>query len=727
MDWRGVYEHRYFVLDGCRLSYRLEEFGSEKKSGTVTSIDPWKGSDSNDASKGFCFSVWLLEGGSWTLRAETREIYEGWLKVLVNMPMKKSPKISQNKTVDVGETAAGNGVGGSTPPPNAPLADRIAHDVDTETVTPSTAHEQSCVTGAPLLSSMIEKQAAWCGRWNPRYIELYEGRQIACRTSADQNERQRFVVLSADYSPLVTQASQLLFTISNGERFWVRFGSVDECQKWKKTIQTLLRKECSWHWFSLDEDDAAKSLRLRQATSGEYDLLCVQYACSTLIPSIDPSRWCPRILVYGGVERSCKQAFSPQARAFLPQTDAQWVCSRLCSLELAGPHLVHEWHPTAFEENPHALVRPLPRYGATLTYLPQLKSSMTQFINVMLLGGRCVGGYRPPETEVWRLQTTISSASEVGGSQWLRHDVKPSALPHLFFHDAVYIPFVAAPDEEGKETPETQGCVLIAGGFNVDEECQSECYALLWTSTEEDGSPSTITPVIHRVGTLPEPRAFHKMVVIDDGTIVLAGGRTTEGSAPAAQVLTLNCEDVRRASLKATATPKSSDTRVCNAAAEKETDWCSISDDDDRANAVEATEDTPWRGVIWEAPTNGAIIPPDLDDVTAAAVSGSNRVVIMDQQYQPCTTVKLFVIDFLNSSKHTSETGDRHEECRPFSATRHARCTQILFGVGAIPSRIVGVRVQIYDGYLYVIGACNGKTSKEGENVLDTPLRILLE
>ncbi|CBZ28837.1 conserved hypothetical protein [Leishmania mexicana MHOM/GT/2001/U1103] len=825
MEWRFIYEHRYFILDGTRLSYRLEEHGAEKKFGTIISFDPWRESVKDDTSKGYCFTVWLLEGGSWELRAATREIYDSWLHAFLTVLVPSdSTSGAQSEgggvassrdtsvTADAGATPGrpssghleseslgcfrktgerGDAINGASSTqtesadtsrktadasPSAEDATLTAESIAAAVNTRNTV----CVSNVVLLSSMVEKETAWRGSWKARYMELLEGRHLVIRSSAtSKTERQHYVIEAVDPSPLVGQEVWLLFTTSNGDRFWVRYGSVEECQRWYTVCRRLLHAECSWHWLPLAENVAGRSLRLRQATSGDYSDLQLHYHSATVVPSFQKGTWCPLLYIFGGSDRWCNQLFNPQARAFLPHAESTHTTNQLCTLELTGPHVMQLWKPAPYEEGPHALVRPLSRYGATLTCIPVEAPpsserndwpQQTIGAHVVLFGGLSGGGYQPPATELWSVWRSPAACAEDVEMQWNRHDLPPYELPMLAFHDAVCIPWRCAAVKDSadphKRLHPDGGFLLVTGGLDVEYRCRAECYAVVWNdaglteaaeqlhsteSTTEDRleERARLTkPAAFAFGQLPEPRAFHRMAVIEDGTVVLVGGRGVENAAMSHPVLTLAPEVWRRASkawrdvaTAATAPPESNS----NGAEPRSENQCQRTSGEDEANAGAADDadasSSQWLAAVFDCSTMPMSsttlravteLPNEMGDVAVAATEHGNRVVVMGQVSQPRQDVKLYLLDLEPVVAPTSS--GRRRGSRGISAgqqlpagTRRARCQEVVLFVGAVPNRVVGITLHVYNDYLFVIGGCMADKSKSEPYKLCGPLRILLE
>ncbi|KAG5472377.1 hypothetical protein LSCM1_03776 [Leishmania martiniquensis] len=832
MEWRFVYEQRYFMLDGTRLSYRLDEHGPERKFGTIISFDPWHESAKEDHSKGYNFTVWLLEGGSWALRAATREIYESWLQAFLTVlvpststsaaPSESGGVLSSHDTSIAAEVAAT--AGGPSPAhceseglrwsQKAGERDGTMNGADaipTESAEASQkaaatnpAAEGAALTAAAiaaatnkgktvsipsvvLLSSLVEKETAWRGRWKPRYMELHEGRHLVIRSSArSKTERQHYVVEAVDPSPLVSQAVWLLFTTSNGDRFWVRYGSAEESERWYSVCRRMLHVECSWHWLSLAENDVGRSLRLRQATSGHYNGLRLHYHSATVVPSFQEGTWCPSLYIFGGSDRWCKQAFNPQARAFLPHAEPTHTTNQLCTMELTGPHVMRLWHPAPYQEGPHALVRPISRYGATLTCIPveaprssagSISASQAIGARVVLLGGLLAGGYQPPTTELWSVWRSQAVCVQGVEMQWNRHDLPPYELPTLAFHDAVYVPWrsaaALAPGAQQSRYPEMQGHVesgflLVTGGLDMEYRCRAECYVVVWNETDGAAADDQLRsigattevdleraqfskPTAFAFGQLPEPRAFHRMAVIEDGTVVLVGGRGVENATVSHPVLTLAPEVWWRASkvwrgaggiAADSASPSASNVNV--AGPSNESRWPLTIDGGETDVGAADDAEAPsfqWLAPLFESSTATTsstalravtAIPSEMSDVAVAATGRGNRVVVMGQVSQPRQEVKFYLLDFEAVAAPTSNgrclrLGSINAGQPVPAGTRRVRCQEVVLFVGAVPNRVVGITLHVYNGYLLVIGACIADKSKSEPYELCGPLRILLE
>ncbi|KAL7708377.1 hypothetical protein N2W54_003968 [Lotmaria passim] len=816
MEWRFVYEHRYFILDGTRLSYRLEEHGAEKRFGTLTSFEPWRETAKDETAKGYCFTVWLLEGGSWYLRAATKEIYDSWFRAIVTVLIpstspsaapseagggqhsRVASSLTETSALPTGRTSSqqlmGEGIARSQTPArktaaerdldvterNTPARDDAAANSseDTSSLTAAALASISHRAGTPvsaqdavLLSSMVEKERAWRGQWRPRYMELREGRLLIIRSSAaSSSERHRFVVEAVDTSPLASQATWLLVRTSTGDRFWVRFGSVEERQRWLTVCGRLLRAECSWHWSPLAEDDAGRSWRLRQVTSGSYDDLHVHYHCAAMVPSFRDDILCPSLFIFGGSDRWCRPFFSPQARAFIPHADAAYTNGRLAALELAGPHLVRPLQPAPFKEAPHALVRPLPRYGATLTCLPVVApvnktedgkggadAAAVELLaaRVVLLGGRTGGGYQPPATELWNVWRSKAACAPGVELRWGRQDLPSYELPHLAFHDAVYVPW--GPHGAVEKAQPHDGFLLVTGGMDVECRCRAECYAVVWNCDNSSRNAAdvdaeerayTTLPTAYAFGQLPGPRAYHRMAVLEDGTVVLVGGRGVENASVSPSVLTLAPEVWRHAAAawggptfshhSHHIDPAVSDPQVheVETGSHQSENWCSISSEEDKEEADAPTsqwlrayfDDSPLPSGSLAATSSAQQLvkglPSEMGDVAVAATGSGGRVVVMGQATQPQQEVKLFLLDFeaVNTDAKKISAGQQFPP-----GTRRVRCREVLLFVGAVPNRVVGITLHIFNGYLYVIGGCTVDKSKADSYEVCGPLRILLE
>lgn len=111
-EWRiGAWDPRYCQLEGSRMEYRVAQHDAPKKTGTVISVERLPVSREE-----YSFRVWLLEGGSWTLKASTVEGFNMWMRALETAVAGPTPRaIPAGPTRGVTGTPSSQAIADLTP------------------------------------------------------------------------------------------------------------------------------------------------------------------------------------------------------------------------------------------------------------------------------------------------------------------------------------------------------------------------------------------------------------------------------------------------------------------------------------------------------------------------------------------------------------------------------------------------------------------------------------
>ncbi|CBH11802.1 hypothetical protein, conserved [Trypanosoma brucei gambiense DAL972] len=190
-EWRFAWDRRFVVLEGLRLSYRIEENGPVKKCGIIASL--LRQVDSNNSH---AFRVWLKDGECWTLRAESSEVHQMWVDEITRV-------LEREALFDAKNTRKG----------------------------------------------VVLKQGLWTGKWRQRFVEL-EGCRIAYREKKEGPVRHRYEIVSADVRRgEESKGDELLVTTEGGNSFWLKFTTPEQCEDWMCTMLRGVRRSLPWHWL----------------------------------------------------------------------------------------------------------------------------------------------------------------------------------------------------------------------------------------------------------------------------------------------------------------------------------------------------------------------------------------------------------------------------------------------------------------------------------------------
>lgn len=682
-EWRFAWDKRYFTLDDTRLAYRIEENTPEKKWGTVASLDCRPDANSDTLQ----FRVWLLEGGSWTLRAPDRDAYERWMSTLfsaLHSSLSTDHSNDRATSVAASESSSQQAVSGSPAEESNMTPPRPTRDDESRSNTSPQAGISTW--GIVQLTAQVEKQAAWTGRWRIRIIELSEGYQLCYRHTPGGTIRARYTILALDYADATTPCADrlLLFTTSLFEQFWVRFATREERDEWYQTVYKALQERCSWQWMPLQPDDC-KLIPNRLSSgkthhNGAPTSVRLHYHSVAAGPG-DSDR--PTLYIYGGAAKSCRQVFNPEARAFLPHAATDSLSRSLATMQLYGHHHASLIIPDPFEERQHVKVRPPPLYGATLTAC--YETDRTQLV---LLGGMSSASEGLPNTEVWAVQLPVPDPVNGMTTQqptWARSTLPTYELPRRAFHDVVLLPskFNKTREISAASPPHR---LLLSGG--LDESCRTrgECYIV---ELPVNPNAVSIAASAHLGGYLPEARAFHRMVVLADDTLVIVGGRGEE-----------NCDLVPVLTLPAFI-------------------WQSSHISDQTPFPEKEATISPWLRVQWSK-QQWAL--PSMPDVAVSATEDRKHIVVLSQLTSPRHLLKIFLLDFEDA------TEDENGEFIP-KGTKRVHWTEVAIRVGTVPRRIDGATIHVHHNYIYVLGCgenAKGTGSDDGEPQVCRPMRILM-
>ncbi|CCW68049.1 unnamed protein product [Phytomonas sp. Hart1] len=732
-EWRFAWDKRFFTLDGNRLAYRLEKDAGEKKWGTVASLD------CGDIEKdGLVFSVWLIEGPCWTLRAPEPNIYEEWLKCLLG-----SLKLAF--TVLPFVKPLGSNTNLLTVLPNAaPIVDEesfrenkasMRNDIDkvrnicpndtdnhsnedNESSLLSTAYMNTEVHpkidqrvdtnwGKVLLQATVRKQMEWTGKWKTRYLSLTDRYFLSYSMEANGAVRMRATVIAFDRleQNSVEKSSDAncfaLFTLSSEKAFWVRFSTPDVCTEWYQTIHAILRSRFSWQWiplhpnwssslyFSLDSSTALITYAERMRNSSD---LRVHHHCAVVAP--EPGGVGTALYLFGGSRQWCRNTFRLASHSILPDTPDAAVSDGLYYLSFSATYPVFRLHLAPFEERPHVKSMPAAQFGATLTALTP-SPLQGGGLRLLLLGGVNACGAGLPHTEAWLAGLPLREGT--AAPSWERVDLPPYELPVLAFHDALLLDMGNGNNREGGAAPHY---VLITGGLDLESNCRSECYILecrFGDPAEGPTNPHNLSHMpcslrTHFLCFLPAPRSFHRSLALSDGTVVLVGGRGIANN-DVVPLLTLPAEDLL----------EYGECRRCPEILDP------------------VGPSSRWKQVRWDS-VQGAL--PPLPDVAVAllppgrvygppSLEPAERIAVMAQLTTPCCKVRFFIV-YLQKRVPSSNGGGEwmlpHKYC--------AKWVEISLRVGAVPRQLGGTTIHVYQDYLYVLGCVENtvQSLEESEN-----------
>eukprot|EP00796_Vickermania_ingenoplastis_P005902 gene5902-4217_t len=684
-EWRPSWDARFVTLDGCRLEYRVSQAAAPKKSGTVVSLE-------TDAPN-LVLRVYLLEGGSWTLRAKTKQDYDKWAK-LFTMAVQPPPPGGPSGNSFTAEAEAaeepGRAAGSQLVSPTRRSEggtrnwDIPQHPSEVMSTHSSNRTRHTDPHGESphevLLTAVVEKQAAWTMKWNPRVIELREGCQLVYRP-VNGDARQRYFLVGADRSGERHHETHVLFSTSGGEDFWVNFTSVEESEQWVTTVREVMKANTPWHWFPIKSMGPSDNLgggrggfasifgRLMEKRAATTVPLHVHYHCSSLLLD-GPTA--PSILVFGGATNWT--GVSTQKKWAVPMCSLQQLTNACISLSLRGNLKATVLDVEPFPEHLSVKVKAPKLLGATLTTItldvsayalgttehdPQATKSQ---IFSVVVGGISGIPQLLEETEVWAVGfPSAALPNRAAGPVWRKWVVPSHELPPRAFHTAVRLGYPPVPLNNAETENLAKEWVLIAGGVDHELQPVADAFLLSWRRVTAPG-PVKERIIAQRLCSLPEPRAFHGCAVLSNGTVVVVGGRG-KNKALAHAIVALRC------------------------------------------SAGEAV----WQPVQWASDP----IPFMLEVAVDVTPSGQSVVALAqvpsgaaaDPQYG----VRLYVIHF---------------ECGGGSVEVTASWEEIPVRMGMVPKRVTGTSIHVHEGYVYVLGA--GQLTEDLHPTLCGPLRVLM-
>ncbi|KAG8339991.1 hypothetical protein ERJ75_000722500 [Trypanosoma vivax] len=464
--WRFKWDTCFFTLDGRRIAHCVTEDGPEKKFGNVLSLLRHV-----DVSESLTFRVWLDDGDCWTLRATTEEQHKEW-------------------------------------------TDRIT----------TVLLQDSAPTSPYVRCGGVLKKGEWTGKWNQRYVDL-DACRMAYRPKREGPVKRRVVIVSVDISE---HNEELLITTSCGARFWLKFLTLDQCKDWYNVIMYGVVRYFPWHWQQLTSPKAYT-----------YKPLCVQLHALSSKFSDSSTVYC-----YGGTNVLATLRYVSEQKLFMPIVQPGTVGRQLFSFKLAGDHPCTLIETQPHEESANAKLRPPPLYGAamcslemnvpTLSETPVVRDDGVGFgatnghddgSFVVDFGQKCtprrtveclvlVGGRdeacstRETTTELWCCELSEPSP------RWYRYVVSQSALPRRAFHTL---------------TAQDPTCAVLIGGMDNEVRARRECYSISWPLKGEGANTSATScfsepPLIEKLNPLPEPRAFHACVRLQDKSLLVLSG-----------------------------------------------------------------------------------------------------------------------------------------------------------------------------------------------------------
>lgn len=720
--WRQAWECRYFTLDGCRLEYRLSESQAPKKCGTVIHVDA--------SNLEGVLAVTFLEGFSWSLRTPNGSLRQRWLTALnaaVESPYTQAPGQSE----PVSPYTPGRHVGdGEFTPENSsrrwvispsPDASQSIPPLTAGTSTPADASSQTII-----LSSAVEKQAAWTAKWNARVVELRRGCRLVYR-EVNNLARNEYLVVSVTRSNDPRKATCLLFSTSVEESFWVNFGSVEECDKWHAAVKREMRNTFPWHWFPIQPPSVVENPNeLEGAMSNIWGRLVgrstpqqggvahqktsalkVHYHCSVLMN--ERGSGCPpSILVFGGSTQWTPSTPLPTNKKWrVPMCKFKQLSSDLVSLNLRGHLQASVLDVAAHSERVGVKERPPTLYGATISLLTLDVSlfdsawstrniSQQQRNQILQPFGVLIGGISSvPEllshTTVWGVGIPSAATSRDSQSQnfsvqpyWQKWEVPSNLLPPLAFHSAVTITdsrqaAEAAPGT-GKGTVLSRDQILVTGGVNHELLPTAECYLLSWYTAETSVGVVKEKVMVETVCMLPEPRAYHSSAVLSNGLVVVVGGRggiiPSNPSKAISPLLVMRSKKLWR-----------------------------------------------WEEVQWVAEPL-----PLLSEVTVAATPSGKSLVVLGSLPQLAASAPTS-----SASSRPKASAARQYVTRLYVVTIEdagdqvkASWSTIPMRMGSIPRDIAGSTMHVYDGNVYLVGATQQLNDSSPLPLLCCPLRMVM-
>lgn len=685
-EWRPMWDKRYARLRGTRLAYQFLAGGPERKAGTIATL-------SQDPAA-LTFTVWLVEGEQWTLRAPTEAVYREWVT-------------------------------------------RIAETLRQEANNPELYVSASAVE----LTAVVEKLSAWKAVWKRRLLELRKGFCLSYRSvTVNSADRNQYVVASVDRyqhnggggggssAADEVQDRLMLFMASNKSYFWVKFATAAECALWYAHIHAALRGGQAWVWQPVPHvpqsplltDSAAELRTTRLSTLWGRAMEPFNTVAEASALGVEPTHFHAAALwtdshgdsivsSYGGSAAWCRAVYCGTAtRLFVPQAPRESVSAGLQCYSLQGQHLASAMTLEPYQERAHVRVRPPPSYGGSLTALPMPGGTVDSNSSgnssgggaqLLLVGGTSPGGGGCSGTELW--SAVFPARASDFAPYWSRFVVDESVFPALAFHAAALSPGGAG---HGESQSEGYATVVVTGGVLAHlQEWQGRCYAVQLPRGEspprEGGYGGPAAPRVVPLGALPEPRAFHGMVALRDGTLLLVGGRTARNGAPSETLLALPPADLQA-----------------------------------MLQEPPGGTGTAARGRSrWVAPSYACAPLPPLLDVAVSNTfdcDGVESVAVIAQQTDPTFQVRLFILSFPDAGANSSHHNHSHSEDEVSgSGGARLRCVwrEITRWVGCAPLRAVGVSLHAVRDYLYVFGSVENDPDSNFLYPINDPIRILMD
>lgn len=733
-EWRPSWDLRYVVLDGNRLEYRITEGAVPKKSGTLVALEKQATADS------FAFRVWLLEGGSWTLKASNKALYDRWMSALelALVPSSANPvspgprdgttRNHDNKSITAEDLAAAAAAAsasasaeGTSPTPAAEIdSPTLRSDAstrnwsippqpaDTASTHSSSRHPRytdpnSEVANQVLLTAAVEKQAAWTMKWNPRVIELREGCQLVYRV-VNGDARRRYFVVGIDRSAERHHETHLLFTTSCEESFWVNFHTQEECEQWYVTVRAEMKKCNPWHWSSMRSVGPSDNLsgknagftsmfsRLMERRAATTAPLHVQYHCSALLA---PSSGLPRIVVFGGcTSYTMASAVSSQQRWFAPHCSLQQLTNACVSLSLRGFLKAAVMEVEPYAEQVSVKVRAPMLYGATMSLMSlDVSSSVRSNINekvsassksqlfAMIIGGLSGMPQCLPETEIWGLGFPIASSSAGGGGGVVHGASGNGGGPYWlkWLVPSSQLPPLAFHSAVVLSSPP------LSAVRAVHSAQLSRQWVLLTGGVDHELSPMADTYLLSW-HTADVPGMVKEKVVVERA-VPLPEPRAFHGSAVLKNgtIVVVGGRSTRPAASMSTVLVM-------------------------RPPSIGDMQSPTWEPVQWADETHP--LPP-LPDVAVAVTPSGQSLVLLAQ---------------VSVAKQDAQGGVRlyllHLESGGLDRAVTASWEEIPVRMGMVPKRVQGCTIHVHDGYVYVLG---GAQLSEGvAPTLCGPLRVLM-
>lgn len=693
----------------------------------------------------FAFRVWLLEGGSWTLKASSKALYDRWMSALELAlipssvqpisPVPTAPHNENNKTITAEGLAAASAAAASSSAP-APATSIPAEmdsptrrsesstrnwtippqPADTASTHSSSRHHRHAdpngdATNEVLLTAAVEKQAAWTMKWNPRVIELREGCQLVYRV-VNGDARRRYFVVGIDRSAERHHETHLLFTTSCEEAFWVNFHTQEECEQWYATVRAEMKKCNPWHWTSMRSVGPSDNLsgrnagftsmftRLMERRAATTAPLHVQYHCSALIaPSTGTM---PRIVVFGGCTNyTMASAVSSQQRWFAPICSLQQLTNACVSLSLRGFLKASVMEVEPYAEQVSVKVRAPMLYGATMSPIAldvsnSIRSTLSEKVSstaksqlfAMVIGGLSGMPQFLPETEIWGLGfPSISSATPAaaasGGGARSTASGSNGVGPYWlkWLVPSSQLPPLAFHSAVVLHSPPLFGARVVHGAQ------LSKQWILLTGGVDHELSPMADTYLLSWY-TADVPGMIKEKVVVQRAA-PLPEPRAFHGSA----VLK-----------NGTIVIVGGRTNRPTSAAGMPTILVM------RPLTIGDAQAPAWEPVQWADEKNPL---PSLPDVAIAVTPSGQSLVVLAQvsmaKQDPQSGVRLYLV---------------HLESAGLDRTVTASWEEIPVRMGMVPKRVQGCTIHVHDGYVYVVG---GAQLSEGvAPTLCGPLRVLM-